>query len=232
MADIRRVLQKTVGVPTGLRSAAALLVLAGGLLPSVSGSARQTSPSIVEPVILDVKGNGISLTSPRDGVGFDLDGDGQRERVAWTQKGTDDAFLWVDLTRAGAVFRGSQLLGGLFGGLRGFDTLRAMDSDPGLLDFTRLPAAADARITSGDLAFERLIAWTDSNHNGVSEAPELASMAAMGVVELYYGYEQTKLVDSHGNRFTASAVALVCNEASVPVRTEMRSVRLAVESRD
>lgn len=36
------------------------------------------------PILVDVTGNGFSLTDPLGGVDFDLDGDGRVERIAWT----------------------------------------------------------------------------------------------------------------------------------------------------
>ena len=50
------------------------------------------------PLILDLDGDGIDLSSIEDGVTFDLTGDGVRDETAWTdaQNSFDDAFLVLD----------------------------------------------------------------------------------------------------------------------------------------
>ena len=40
-----------------------------------------------------LKGDGVSLTNAQNGVNFDINSDGQTERLAWTTTGADDAFL-------------------------------------------------------------------------------------------------------------------------------------------
>lgn len=46
----------------------------------------------LSPVIIDVAGNGFSLTDAAGGVRFDFDGDGAREGLSWTAATSDDAF--------------------------------------------------------------------------------------------------------------------------------------------
>src|SRR6267154_2935827 len=58
-------------------------------------SQTQCDPA-VSPIIVDVLGDGFSLTNAADGVNFDLDGDGAAERRAWTLSGADDAWLGLD----------------------------------------------------------------------------------------------------------------------------------------
>ncbi len=49
-----------------------------------------------EPLMMDLSGDGLALTSVQDGVRFDLDADGTAEQAAWTASGSDDAFLVTD----------------------------------------------------------------------------------------------------------------------------------------
>ncbi len=50
------------------------------------------------PLVFDLDGDGIELTSNEDGTVFDLDGDGKKDKTAWTESGQgfDDAFLVLD----------------------------------------------------------------------------------------------------------------------------------------
>src|SRR5438094_1685924 len=81
-----------------IRAAVTVLIAASlevaGYSSRTPAAARQTS----EPLLLDMKGDGYSLTFVDDGVTFDLNGAGQSQRVAWTAPGSDDAFLALDET--------------------------------------------------------------------------------------------------------------------------------------
>lgn len=217
-----------------LFSALAALLALGAPHPYVRGidplGTRQPRLTLgVEPLILDVAGDGIELSSAAAGVSFDIDGDGKPEQLGWTKRGSDDAFLWIDRTAEGRVKSGLQLLGGLFDRKRAFETLLAIDRSPGLLD-RRLASEAeresDGRLATGDPAFDRLLLWTDLNHNGMSEPVELATLASAGA-ELFLGYELVNQGDGAGNMVVAVGQARVMNDRGVSVRTQARTVRLA-----
>jgi hypothetical protein len=65
----------------------------------------------VSPIIIDVAGNGFSLTDAEGGVDFDLTGEGQARRHAWTASGSDDAWLALDRDNNGIVDDGRKLFG-------------------------------------------------------------------------------------------------------------------------
>ncbi|WP_114089117.1 hypothetical protein [Thalassospira profundimaris] len=96
-----------------------------------------------DPLILDLDGNGIDITSLRDGAIFDLDGDGRNDRVAWiTGK---DALLALDKNKNGKIDDGKELFGDQNGAKDGFAELATYDDN------------GDGTIDAQDRVFSSLI---------------------------------------------------------------------------
>jgi hypothetical protein len=154
------------------------------------------------PIVVDVAGDGFSLTDNLHGVRFDLDRDGIAEQLSWTAPGADDAFLVLDRNQNGVVDNGDELFGNFTAqeppatGERrnGFRALVVYDSPAN-------GGNGDGLMTQSDSIFSQLRLWQDQNHNGISEPSELHGLLELGVATIECNYKESKRTDGFGNIF-------------------------------
>ncbi|QNH07961.1 hypothetical protein HNQ27_11030 [Pseudomonas sp. B11D7D] len=140
--EIARELQQTAEPPAVSSSAVAVsqAVIDQRSL-ELNVSSGQT-PQQVDPLALDLAGNGFSTSGLNRPVRFDLDADGRMDSISVPTG--DDALLALDRNGSGRIDDGRELFGDQHGAANGFAELARFDDN------------GDGRIDAADAVFDKL----------------------------------------------------------------------------
>jgi len=148
----------------------------------------------IDPLILDLNGDGAKAIGLSAGVRFDQDGDGFAEGTGWACP--KDGLLVLDRNGDGKINDGSELFGDetmLRSGQKasnGFEALAEFDDNN------------DGKIAAHDTIYSQLKVWQDANADGISTAEELHSLNELGIAGISLDSTATNFTDSHGNSQT------------------------------
>jgi hypothetical protein len=162
------------------------------------------------PIILDLHGDGITLTSWQDGVAFPLRPEYGPSHLSWTQPESDDAWLALDRNHDGLINDGSELFGNFTE-----QTPTTGEHRNGFVALLRLDDNLDGVVDGNDSIYSDLRLWLDLNHDGVSQTHELHPLSRYGINGLQATYSSTDTVDAHGNRFRYRGAVVRAQDSSV-----------------
>ncbi len=149
------------------------------------------------PIVIDLAGNGLHLTSAVNGVSFALN-PSQANQWSWTAVGEDDAFLAIDLNHNGQIDSGEELFGN--------HSTQVSSAQPnGFLalawyDMTVNGGNGDGILDARDLVWSKLVLWTDRDHDGWSAPSELTSVSS-AVQSFNLAYKASADTDENGNEY-------------------------------
>ncbi|MBF0501066.1 MAG: hypothetical protein HQM09_13085 [Candidatus Riflebacteria bacterium] len=141
----------------------------------------------IDPLVIDLKGNGLDLTSVDKGALFDMNADGRPEKVGWV-KG-DDALLVLDRNGNGKIDNGTEVFGDQNGAANGFAELAKYDDNH------------DGVIDSKDRIFKALKLYRDINGNGSIDSGELTGLSQAGIERLSLSFK--RIAESAGQHTIA-----------------------------
>jgi T1SS-143 domain-containing protein len=129
--------------------------------------------SATDPLVLDLGAPGLDFAGLENGVSFDINADGALDQIAWTTG--EDGILGLDVDGNGTIDNGGEIFSPYFAGGDYASSLAALAS---------LDANGDGVMDANDAAFASLTVWQDANHDGISEASELSSLADRGITSI------------------------------------------------
>jgi hypothetical protein len=159
-------------------------------------------PNPSSPIIIDLTGDGFSLTDVAHGVKFDISGAGNPVQIAWTAN-SNNAFLALDRDGSGTITSGAELFGN-------FTSQPSSKNPNGFLALAVYDDPAnggngDGIIDARDQIFSKLRLWVDANHDGIDQPGELHTLPEMGIYSINLDYSLSERTDQYGNVFRYKA---------------------------
>lgn len=144
-----------------------------------------------DPLVFDLDGDGIEVSTLGDGVVFDIDGDGYEEQTAFATG--DDAFLALDRNENGTIDSGRELFGDQNGARNGLDELAKFDDN------------GDGVIDKQDSVYSQLLLFSDRNRDGRSQDAELQSLRESEIESIDLRQKDVAMQLASGNHVTQIA---------------------------
>jgi hypothetical protein len=183
-------------------------------------STQQSNFTYVDPLILDLNGDGVQLTSFAERtVLFDIDHDaaGSKEQTGWVSAA--DGIVAYDLNGNGKIDDISETLSEYFNGAVGVGgNAGEKKYTNGLAALKSLDSNADNQFTNADAAWNSIKVWVDDNHDGKSwkdtnqnnvidagEQSELKTLNELGITSISLNQTTQSGLVRDGNEVLASS---------------------------
>ncbi|MCD6419468.1 MAG: hypothetical protein J7L41_01970 [Synergistetes bacterium] len=132
----------------------------------------------IDPLVIDMNGNGIKLTHADNGALFDIDGDGEEEKVSFIQG--DDAFLFIDRNFNNLLDNGTELIGTNPAFKNGFEELKLYDANH------------DNKIDAKDPIYRLLRIFRDFNGDKKVSPKETKTLQQAGIRSIILKYKEVQ----------------------------------------
>jgi len=158
------------------------------------------------PIVLDLAGDGVRMSSGAEGALFDINGLGRIMWVAWPV-GEDDGWLALDRNGNGVIDDGSELFGNTTrlrsgkAAQNGYEALAELDEN------------GDGIVDTHDPQFANLQIWIDADHNGRVGSGELRTLSTTRILGLSTTAKESRRRDAFGNEFRLRAPVNTLDES-------------------
>lgn len=164
-------------------------------------SAMTTFNTYVDPLLLDLSGNGVHMTDIRDGVLFDMDNSGTLKRSGWADRAT--GILVLD-DGSGEIKDVSQMFSEYYGGKAGANGAAGeIKFNDGFAALASEDSNKDGVIDRQDAIWGKLRVWVDGSHDAQVNAGELRTLDELGIIQINIRATNNEEIRD-GNRVVAS----------------------------
>ena len=187
MASLKKTLSKKASSGISLSSSSASLNSSSLSVKASSSSSQEAVTAVTnrngsyqrlkelrlqgcDPIVLDLSGEGISLTEAGKGGKFDINADGVMDSTGWVTGNT--AMLVYDKNGNNVIDNGSELFGDQNGAKDGFAELAKYDKN------------GDGKIDKKDSIYKNLKLYRDLNGDGLMSDNEFNTLEEMGIKSL------------------------------------------------
>ena len=175
-----------------------------GASPETRDSAWDGLSMLMDPVAIDLNGDGVQTVAVDDSnpIMFDHNGDGDRTGTGWIS--ADDAWLVRDLNGNGVVDSGREMFG--VGTVTRVQNGQEYTAPDGFFALDTIDSNGDGVIDQSDASFAGLSVWRDANQDGVSQADEIQSLTAAGVSGISLNETVVRADQGNGNIIGAESI--------------------------
>jgi hypothetical protein len=181
-----------------------LIVVACSAHGQTDGAKYNYSPPVYSrktPLLIDTDGSGYHLTSAKNGILWDFYGDGRPIQISWTEKGSTNGWLAIDVDGNGKIDSARELFGDMSPHVPPPRGCNEADCHNGFNSLIYYDSNDDGIIDNKDTEWPKLLVWIDSNHDGISQPEELHHLDELGIHSISVKWEKSSKTDQYGNDF-------------------------------